>query len=89
MLLRFSETKVVPFQEKSNCFFLGVLPREEACPAKAQLIRDSRWDKNGQLGAPGWLSRLKRPTLDFGSGRDLVVREVESRIRLCTHMLSF
>ena len=33
-------------------------------------------------GAPGWLSRLG-PRLDFGSGRDLTVREFETRVGLC------
>ena len=31
-----------------------------------------------------WVAHLvKRPTLGFGSGRDLTVREFEPRIRLC------
>ena len=32
-----------------------------------------------------WVAQLvKRQTLDFGSGHDLVVHEVEPRVRLCT-----
>ena len=31
-----------------------------------------------------WVAQsVKRPTLDFGSGHDLTVREIESRIRFC------
>ena len=36
-----------------------------------------------------WLAQsLKQPTLDFGSGRDLTVREFEPHIGLCAHSVS-
>ena len=38
---------------------------------------------NTILGAPGWLSRLKRLTIGFGSGHDLAVPGTEIRVRLC------
>ena len=37
-------------------------------------------DKTGLFGAPRWLNLL---TLGFGSGCDLMVRELEFCIRLC------
>ena len=31
-----------------------------------------------------WVAQsVERPTLDFGSGRDLMVGEIEPRVRLC------
>ena len=33
-------------------------------------------------GAPGWLAPVERLTLDFGSGHDLSVPEIEPRVRL-------
>ena len=36
------------------------------------------------LGTPGRLGWLKRLTLAFGSGHDLMVRGIEPRVRLCT-----
>ena len=39
------------------------------------------------LGAPGWLSGVKRLTLDFGSGHGLAVQEFEPLIQLCADSL--
>ena len=37
------------------------------------------------IGVPGGVVHsVKRPTLDFGSGHDLTVREFEPHVRLCT-----
>ena len=37
-------------------------------------------DSHTLLGALGWRSWLSRPTLDFGSGRDLMVHEIKPRV---------
>ena len=41
-----------------------------------------------QNGIPGWLSRLSVQLLVYGSDRDLVVREIESHVRLCADSLA-
>ena len=43
-----------------------------------------RFKNKNAIGAPGWLSWLKHPTFDFGSGHYFQAHEIESCLRLCT-----
>lgn len=77
----------VPAGDREESEWRGARTHPPPPGAALTLLHSCRLGNTGEFRAPGRLSRLiGGPTLEFGSGGGLVVRELELRIRLCTDL---